>query len=65
MHQFEFVSSTGPGRKMPMSVLPSPSKSNGVRSGIVRVAPLAQKPLIIEKFAPVEVVPASHSSPMR
>src|SRR5215204_6436980 len=49
------------GRKMPMSVFESPSKSNGVRRTVWLLVPPSQKPLEIEKLPPVETFPASGS----
>src|SRR6186713_1483791 len=49
-------SETPTGRKIAMSVLPSPSKSNGARG--VDVAAPPQKPVMIVKGAPADVDPA-------
>jgi iron complex transport system permease protein len=50
--------SAGAGRKIPISVFPSPSKSNDVRRGAV-AAPEAQKPESKLKLPPRLCVPAS------
>src|SRR5688572_14251521 len=49
--------SAGGGRKIPMSVFPSPSKSNGA-SGVTTDEPPPQNPLARENVPPVDVVPA-------